>query len=146
MILLTNIIGLKISSFSTQMLHWASTNNPLIIISAIFLFIIFYDIKPANNTFINRISSLSLYIYLLHANPLYSYYIRPLFYSRIVGEIFANEFLLLCVFILAILQFVFSCILAYIYENLFSGARLRLVNKVTSVSMKVVDTLYRKFG
>lgn len=146
MVLLINIIGLKISSFSTQMLHGASTNNPLIIISVIFFFIIFYKIKPTNNTFINRISSLSLLIYLLSANPLYSYYIRPLFYSRIVGEIFAIEFPLLSVFILTIMQFVFSCILANVYEKLFSGARSCIVNKVISVSMKVMDTLYCKFG
>lgn len=146
MIILTNTIGLRIDSLSGQMLHWASINNPLIIIAVIFWFIIHNKMEPTNIALINRISSLSFLIYLLHANPLYSYYIRTLFYNKIVGEAFANSHPLTCVCILAIMQLSFSCIFAFVYEKLLTHLRAKVIGIVTSGSQRAIDRLYSRFG
>ncbi len=67
-----------IATFSMQyiMVIWTYSNmlyeysNPLVILSAISIFGIFYNFKIKKNAFINYISTLTMYIFLFHWNAL----------------------------------------------------------------------------
>lgn len=147
LILFTNIIGLSISAFSSQLLHWASINNPLIVVCAISLFIFFNKMKPMSMPFVDKISSLSLLIYLFHANPLFSAYIRPMFYNvafRARGGAFVRRHQFYYVLILAIGQFTVSCILGYIYEKIVFRIRSKLADKFIFVVEKSISNIYLK--
>lgn len=67
MILLTNTMGMHFSYFQDKLTRWGVNSSPFILLTAIALFNLMKNEKFTNNI-INRISSLSLLIYIIHEN------------------------------------------------------------------------------
>lgn len=57
-------------------------NNPLIIAFSISLFLICYKIK-IQSSLINKISSVSLIVCLVHENPLVNKYLKAFFWNKV---------------------------------------------------------------
>lgn len=68
-----------------------------------------------HSSFINRISSLSLLIYLIHENYLLRDYVRPLIYQYIYSG-FHHEHVSSLLLFIAVLTFVVSAVLGFLYQ------------------------------
>lgn len=82
-----------------------------------------------HSSFVNRISSLSLLIYLLHENFLLREYWRPYIYELIYNR-FHQEHVSSLLFLFAILTFVVSAALAFLYQVSIQKLAYRLVDTV----------------
>lgn len=114
-VLLTNILGLHISFFKDQMLHWATYGNPFLIIMAIAMFNIARNIH-FKNAFINYISSLSLLIYIIHDNLILRTYVRP-YMINYVYSTYGYRNIIFWVFVLVLIIFAFGVLSAVIYDK-----------------------------
>lgn len=115
---LTNYIGLYYSFFGNKMLYYENLGNPLILLTCISLFNVFhsFDFK---NQLINKISSVSLFIYIIHENLLFREYIRPTLISNFYS---LTKNYLVCVLIFSLILFIVSTLLSLVYrwcENRF---------------------------
>ena len=88
---------------------------------------------------INYISSLTLFIYCIHQNPLVSSNLRPLFIERIVG--YFNNNYLICSLILFAVVAVVSIILAVIYKETVHRLTAKLSVKIKDLVSKILDKL-----
>lgn len=73
---MTNWLGLRISFLSDKSSYWRTDCNPFIIFGVIAAFNLFQHVE-FHNSAINRISGLSLLIYVIHENLLLRLYYRP---------------------------------------------------------------------
>lgn len=125
-ILLTNFVGFKFFYLSDQLLHWNSSSSPFLLMTALGLFNLFRQSKFKSHM-INYVSSLSLYIYLFHENPLFAIYCRSAvwheFYIR-----FGHEYLISWVFAYSIALFVISAIISITYEKTVHKLALRTLD------------------
>lgn len=131
--ILTNFLGLHISLFHDKLIHWAVNNSPFFLMTATGLFNLVKNSTFENKT-VNKISSLSLLIYVIHDNLLLRAYIRPQMWIYI-HDTWGYSHLILWVFALAAVIFVFALVSAVIY-------RLVLQKLVYGFA----DRVYEKFG
>lgn len=89
-----------------------------------------------HNVFINRISSLSLLIYLIHENFLVREHWRPFIYEFIYHELH-NEHVAFWLAVFALLTFIVSAAVAFLYQISIQKVAYR-------VSDKVCDAINRK--
>ena len=132
LLITTNIIGLNIKVLSNKMLQWNSIMNIFGILMSIALLNLFSN-KYFENKIINYISSLSLLFYLIHANALFSFYTKPLFY-QFVFPLGGN--IVLWVILETILLFVCGIIMSAIYKKVLQ----RLIHKIAD---QILNRLYR---
>ena len=140
----TNFLGIKYESISGKTLYWVKNNNPFFLMACIG---IFFQVKKISftNSVINRISSLSLYIYLIHDNLLIREYIRPKIWIFIY-ERFGYDLLFVKILIYAILLFLVSAIISFIYQNSIEKAVNKVLEKVYTKSRirKIYDNFEGK--
>lgn len=136
-----NIIGLKIDFIGSRVLHFASTvnNNPIVLLIAFSLFNIFRNMK-FQNKFINYISSLTMLLFVVHYNYIYVNYISTGFMFRL-WETTGKINYLLFIFAYAVLFFIFSTVIAVIYNKLLQP----WVHKLAEVILKILLKLYGRF-
>lgn len=101
-------------------------NNPLIIAFSISLFLVCYKIE-IQSSLINKISSVSLIVYLVHENPLVNKYLKAFLWNK-VYDTFGFAYVLVYVFIFAATLFCSSITVSYIYQILFG----KIIGKVAS--------------
>lgn len=82
LIIATDLLGLKISFLTYRTLTWVRNGNPLIIACAFYCFVICNNTQYRSPK-INKISSLVLYIYLIHENVIVRNIIRPVIWEQI---------------------------------------------------------------
>lgn len=138
MILLTNILGLHISLFQDKLTHWGSNSSPFLLLTAIALFNLFRKNNFINPT-INKMSSFSLLVYIIHENLLLREYVRPLAWIYIHNT-FGYSYVLLWVLILAALIFAGALALSFLY----SISIQRIVHKVSNSMYTRLITVYEK--
>lgn len=114
-ILIIDILGLKINAFSNYLVYWSIIINPFLIILSLTLFNLF-NMKCFCNGLINYSSSLSLLIYMIHANMLVQDYLKMDVFSWIYKN-FSYQYILLWVFAVGIILFVGGFILSVIYKE-----------------------------
>ena len=136
MYLLTNYLGLHYSIFSNQVLRWCSTtrNNPFMILSALALLNLFGQMRSSSRV-INYISGLSMLIYLIHENLLFRTYTRVRIWAYILNVYGETKIVLLTV-VFAIVLFVVSIAVAFIYKNSIHKLVLQMEKYVESVVTK----------
>lgn len=110
----TDIIGLKISSLNNKLLIWWSDMNPFHLLTAISLFNLFRNFQFTNKG-VNLISSLTLYIYLIHENVLFKNYLAPHIWNMLIEKFTVNK-ILAEEFVFASLVFIASILLALLYK------------------------------
>ena len=135
----SNYISLLIPSLSEKiLLRWRSGNNPFLIIMVIGIFNIFNNLS-INSRLINKISSCSMYIYLIHENILF----RSLTRVRIEKELFDlygfNHIFEIILF-LSLILFVVSLIVSIIYKNTIS----KVTSKVSQILSITIENAIEK--
>lgn len=143
-LILTNLLGLKLSIFSNKMMYWHSLVNPFIIMIGISLLNLFLN-KNFENKFINYISSLSLIFYIIHENVLFRTYTRSEFYDRI----FTLGDKLVCVLIGAILLFIYGIVLSIIYKQFLQKFIYKISDKIFTIlvnSFNKIDNFLLKLN
>ena len=114
LIVIVNMIGIKSEYFSEKMLEMANVYNPFIILIGISMF----NIANTTNFYIkgiNKISSLTMLIYLIHENMLLREYGKSAYWTYI-KNIFTYKEVAKISFITAIWVFLASIIIAGIYK------------------------------
>lgn len=132
LILSTNFLGLKILFLSSKMIHWSKGNNPLIILIAFSLFNISRDKSFVNKT-INKWSSLTLLIYVIHENILFRTYLRPYIFV-FIKDSFGYKYIILWILVISIILFLISSLIALIYT--------KLLQKITKHIAQEIEKLY----
>lgn len=137
-ILLTNFAGFKISYLTDQLLHWDRNSSPFLLMIALGLFNLFRRRKFKSHM-INYISSLSLYIYLFHENPLFATYCRSALWHGIYIR-FGHEHILTWVLIYSTALFIAAAIVSMIYQK----TEHVVVAKILDRAFPMVKKLYMK--
>ena len=125
---LINFIGLKFEFLQNKQLHWEVNNNPIIFIIAIALFYFFKQISFKSH-FINTISSLSLYIYLIHENLLFRNYTRVYIWHYIYEKI-GYTYIIIEILLYALVLFIVSIIISYVYKITLEKIINNLIEKI----------------
>ena len=133
LVLFTNIIGIKTGLCSDWLFTWEKNCNPFIIVMVIGLFNIARNISFKNKV-INYVSSLSLFIYIIHENLLLRTYYRPLMWEFVYENVGYNQ-IVLCVLIITSVVFLFGLLSSCVYT--------RLVQKTI---YSICDRLYLKLS
>ena len=138
-IILTNIIGLKYYALlNTALQIWNQYYNPFLIMMVIGAF------NVANNfhfesKIINYISSLSLYIYIIHENIMLRWFYRPAMWQYIYTN-YGYAHILRWVFILVVIIFAFGLISSILYKQSVHKAVVRccerLYPKISNIWMR----------
>ena len=142
LILSTNFLGLKISFFHDKVIRWAKGNNPLIILIAFSLFNIFRDKNFVNKT-INKWSSLTLLIYILHENIIFRTYLRPYIFVFIKDN-FGYKYIVLWILVISIALFLVSSLIALIYTKTLQKITKYIAGKFEKLYDKINDKLTDK--
>lgn len=115
-------------------------NNPLVMIQSVSIFILFGTFK-FKSKIINKVSSLTFGIYLIHEN----HYIRANIYKWIgldTGSIIYGKSIILKVIILAILIFVVCAIIEWLRQLLFKFiSKLKIMKKIDNKFMTWLSNL-----
>ena len=96
----------------------------------------FFNFK---NKFVNYISSLTLFIYLLHANPFLQYYYKYIIFGKIYKTFTYNNIVLWIVLWAAIL-FVLSTIAAIIFDKILRP----IIQKISQMILWLLKKIYSK--
>lgn len=113
--ILTYLVGNKISIFGNYILHWCKINNPFVVILCIGLLNVFKDINLKSKIILD-VSSLSLFIYLIHENYLFRNYSRVKMMVSLLLKYGYNNVLLI-IFAFSIFILVTSIIISFIYKK-----------------------------
>lgn len=111
----TDLLGLRFERFSESLLRWNNNCNPFLIITAIALLNVFRNMEFKNSV-INYISSLTLFIYLIHENILFRKYHRPLLWIY-VYEHYGYDKILFWALLITVIVFAFGLICSIIYQQ-----------------------------
>ena len=133
LVLSTNYIELLIPALQNNLLHWNQFNSPIIILVALSIFNIFSQKNIKN--------SLTLYIYILHANPLVEAYLKPLYYQYINSIGISN--IIVGSALLSIIYIITSLLLAILYVKLFSKITNKIVEVIETFINKVMNKIYK---
>lgn len=138
-VLIINFLGTKIDFFASKVLIGVDTANPFLLIIAISLVQIFSR-KKFVNVFVNRLSALSLLIYLFHDNIIFAGEIRPKAYDFIYEHL-GYDYLFLWVLVYAVVLFVGAAVISFIYQNTFH----RLTSKISDVFVMKASPIFNKY-
>lgn len=140
--LLTNFIGFKIPLISDHVIYWTNNYNP-------FLYMIAFGslniVRKLNfhSKFINRVSSLSMLIYIIHENLLLKTYYRPLIWHQIYIN-FGYQYIICWVFLLTIAIFIVSAIVSFIWSKTGQILVHKTCDKVYPLLSKILQYIETK--
>lgn len=104
-------------------INWAlNYSNPLIILSAVFLFIAFLNMKPFINRTINSLASCSLFVYILQISSPFETYLSKLdkYYLQNYNYISYILFCLITILLFYLFCYVYCKIILHITNRIFS--------------------------
>lgn len=140
LVIATNFLGLNIKFFNNKLMFWNSRHSPFMFIISLGLFNIFYGLK-FESKIINKISSLSLLIYIIHENILFRQYIRPIPFYYIYNN-FGYSRIILWILLYSVILFFISLLISVIFKKFFDKILNKLSEKLTNVIYKVYHKLY----
>ena len=113
--------GGEISQYFGETIQFSflSYGNPFVIVSSLMYFFWFGTLK-IKSKFINRVSSLTLGVYLIHDNPYMRQWLYPLL-GFVKGKVYTSVFILGKVFLCAIMIFIVCAIIEWMRQLLFKG-------------------------
>lgn len=129
--LILNYVGLKVETINDKMLILNGNQNIFAILVGMGLFNIAVSKTEWNNTFINKVASLSLFIYVIHDNFLFRKYLRP-WSARLLCDIFGEGLYIRKIIITTIVIAIASMVTAFVYKNTIG----KLTKKVASLVEK----------
>ena len=123
LVLFTDFLGLRIHFFKNHLLHWRRNNNPLILLAALSLFNLFRQWKFVSK-YVNAVSGLSLFIYLIHENNLIRSYFRPWIWS-VIKTHYGYDRIIVWVFVFSAALFAASAAVSVLYSKTIHNAVCR---------------------
>lgn len=141
LILSTNSLGLRIGILSDKLLHWCTLINPFILLIAFSLFNLFKR-KSIFSKRINYVSSLSLFIYLIHENMLFRRNIRPYIY-QFIYDTFSYDYILIWTTIIAMVTLLISIIAAVLYKEIIRKLLQRVSDFIYEFFIKVGSNIFK---
>lgn len=136
-----NVLGNNISLFDNKILYFNRTSNPIIVLIGFAIFNLFVAQKDFENKTINYMSSLTIYVYLIHDNYIY----RTYMYEKIFAFIHATfSYRYICLIIPPIAAGVGICsfILASIYKKVTKNS----INKIVElIHNKILLNIKEKY-
>lgn len=119
-LVITNLLGLRLNIISDKMLMWNIFSNPFIILISIGCFNLFRTVH-FKSAFVNLNASLSLYVYMIHENPIVCADLKPIFFKHILYGASMRSVIIL------MLITIFSCFpLSLLYKMFFQYYFLRI--------------------
>lgn len=113
-ILATNLLGLRLSFFENELLHWDNNCSPFLILIAISALNL-SRMASFHNKMINYISKLSLLIYVIHENLLLRTYYRPMMWHQIYISV-GYDHILLWILLMVVALFLFGLVASIAYK------------------------------
>ena len=129
-IVLTDILGLRISFFSDKLLYWKKNCNPFGILIAIGALNLMRQTSFKSRA-INYVSSLSMLIYLIHENIMVRTYTRPAIWQWIYST-FGYGHIVLLILIYALALFIAAAALAAVYKAAIQKITKLLASRIAS--------------
>ena len=127
-VILTEFLGTKIEILATMGKHWNKNNSIFLFSIALAMFNLFNRVH-FKSKIINYFSSLSLYIYVIHNNLLFTRLIQPHIYVWLYERMNWN-YVLLIIFGLAVVLFVTSSLIAALFKETISRCTTRASNGI----------------
>ena len=123
------LTGGEISQYVGETIQFSflSYGNPFVIISSLMYFFWFGTLE-IKSKFINRISSLTLGVYLIHDNPYMRQWLYP-FIGFVEGKVYTGILIIGKVFLCAIVIFIICAFLEWIRQLLFKGVNHLKITK-----------------
>ena len=137
-VIASNYLGLKISFFSNKLLKFWQNESFVNFLIGFGLFNLFAKLQ-FKSKFVNYISSLTLFIYIIHDNYLFRAYIRPLIWKWIYSTLGYN-LVVVWALLLVLVLFVSSIILSIIYKETIR----RLITKISNTLYKFLSSIFSK--
>lgn len=138
LVISTNILGFNINFFNNKLMFWNSKHNPFMFLIALSLFNIFYRFE-FDNKIINKISSLSLLIYIIHENILFRQYIRPLPFYYIYDN-FGYYYIILWILLYSVIIFFITLFISAIFKKIAD----KPINRISEKIENSIAKLYKK--
>ena len=134
----TNELGLHYKYFNDKVMKWNTNNNPFFIAIDMSLVFIAINKQPYVNKFVNKIASYSLQIYIIHENIILRTYVRPELINFVYARWGYNK-LFFEIIIMAILIYLVSIVISFIYTLLFRRLLTYLTDKIYNLLCKIED-------
>ncbi len=137
-VILANFRGLHTEFYSNKLLYWNTNCSPMLIMATIGMFNLArgFDFK---NTVVNKISGLSLLIYIVHENTFVRIYLRPYIWQNIY-KTFGYDHILMWTVIQVAVIFITTLLVCIIYKYTLQ----RLVNKLAELAYRVFCKIYKR--
>ena len=127
-IAVTDFVGFHKEEAKYKLLYWTESNNPFLLIIAIGMFNLFKNLN-FRNLLINRWSSLTLYIYLIHENILVREYLRLYIWAGIERK-FSYSYVVIETLIYALVLFLAATLLSIVYKYTAKRFTNFIANKI----------------
>lgn len=114
-VIVLNLFGLNISMLSNKMQYFTNIKNPIVFLISMSIFNISRSIK-IKSKIIQKISSTTLLLYIIHDNYLIREYIRSDWFKYIYNTIGYNNIIFIC-FITTILVFFITLLISLVYND-----------------------------
>ena len=138
LIIVLNLVGLKIQLLESKMMWFGNFQNPFIIAIALSLLMIFLN-KTFYNRFINSVSSVSLFIYIIHENLIFSSYTRSEIASYLLNAYGRNNVITITL-LFAFVLFIITTIISFVYQKTI----MKLTGKISLRLSSAYDLLVEK--
>lgn len=135
-ILITNFIGNNFNII-IELEKWNCINNILIFMLGLSLLNIFRNIKIKNATVLTKISSLSLYIYIMHCNELveYDFILKQ---AKLFIDVYTGEYIVIFSLALSLLVFIVIILISMLYYKSVRKITLSLSNIIAGILSKKI--------
>lgn len=138
----TNYLGFRSTILSNKLLHWYTNQNIFIVLASFSLFNIFRH-KIFINHYINYISGLTLFIYIIHENILVREILRPLVFVWIKDH-YGYGHIVLWVLLFALALFAITTLLSTIYKASVEKVTKRIAGRIYAFVMSHYEVVLRK--
>ena len=135
LILLTNLFILKWSVFDIDLLYWNEICNPFMVFAAISVLNLARKID-FQSKLINKISSLTLLIYIIHEDIELRTYVRPVVINYFC-RIFENGNVVLIVLLIALLTFIAAVVVSYLYTLTLQRIVIKISQYISKFIIKI---------
>lgn len=127
-IILTNILGLHIAFFSNKLLRWNNVCNPFGILIAIGALNLLRQ-SAYRNGFVNYVSRLSMFVYLIHENQLFRRYYRPVIWKWIYDSFGYNK-VGLWILLFSLILFIAALVVSALYKISIQKLTAKIASKL----------------
>ena len=127
-IILFDLLSSKIRLFDGRELHFTAMNSTLVLISSIFIFLTFKNIKINKSKFINRVASTVLGVYVIHENV----FMRDIIWKKILNctkYVNSNYFIISSVTSIAIV-FIIASLIEFLRQETIGKFQNKMIEKI----------------